>query len=75
MSLSFQVPVSIQAPSVGITFSGTCLRIIFSTGILLQDYLVLTYHTVYLLTAWSRVLLEKLTGSQLVKKFHAFYGT
>ena len=27
------------------------------------------------LTAWSRVLLEKLTGSQLVKKFPAFYGT
>ena len=29
----------------------------------------------YLLTAWSRVLLEKLTGSQLAKKFPAFYGT
>jgi hypothetical protein len=29
----------------------------------------------YLLTPWSRVLLEKLTGSQLVKKFRAFYGT
>jgi len=29
----------------------------------------------YLLTAWSRVLLEKLTGFQLVKKFPAFYGT
>jgi hypothetical protein len=27
------------------------------------------------LTPWSRVLLEKLTGSQLVKKFPAFYGT
>jgi hypothetical protein len=27
------------------------------------------------LTAWSRVVLEKLTGSQLVKKFPAFYGT
>jgi len=26
-------------------------------------------------TPWSRVLLEKLTGSQLVKKFPAFYGT
>ena len=24
---------------------------------------------------WSRVLIEKLTGSQLVKKFPAFYGT
>jgi hypothetical protein len=29
----------------------------------------------YLLIQWSRVLLEKLTGSQLVKKFPAFYGT
>jgi hypothetical protein len=29
----------------------------------------------YLLTAWSRVLLEKLTDLQLVKKFPAFYGT
>ena len=29
----------------------------------------------YLPTPWSRVLLEKLTGPQLVKKFPAFYGT
>jgi hypothetical protein len=29
----------------------------------------------YLLTPWSRVLLEKLSGLQLVKKFPAFYGT
>jgi hypothetical protein len=29
----------------------------------------------YLLTPWSTVLLEKPTGSQLVKKFPAFYGT
>ena len=28
----------------------------------------------YLLTPWCRVLLEKLTGLQLVKKFAAFYG-
>jgi hypothetical protein len=28
-----------------------------------------------LLTPWSRVFLEKLTGSQLVKKLPAFYGT
>ena len=27
------------------------------------------------LTVWSRVLLEKLTGSQLLKKYPAFYGT
>ena len=29
----------------------------------------------YLLTPWCRVLLEKLTGLQLVKKFLAFHGT
>ena len=29
----------------------------------------------YLLTPWCRVLIEKLTGLQLVKKFPAFYGT
>jgi hypothetical protein len=29
----------------------------------------------YLLTPWSRVLLEKQTGLQLVKKFSTFYGT
>ena len=29
----------------------------------------------YLLTPWCRVLLEKLTGLQLVKKLPAFHGT
>ena len=33
-----------------------------------------TVHT-YLLTPWCRVLLEKLTGLQLIKKFPAFHGT
>jgi len=28
----------------------------------------------YLFTPWCRVLLEKLTGLQLVKKFPAFHG-
>jgi hypothetical protein len=28
-----------------------------------------------LLTPWSRVLLQKLTGSQPAKKFHAFHGS
>ena len=30
---------------------------------------------IYILTPWCRVLLEKLTGLQLVKKFPAFHGT
>jgi hypothetical protein len=29
----------------------------------------------YLLIPWSIVLLEKCTGSELVKKFSTFYGT
>ena len=33
------------------------------------------YLLTFSLTPWSRSLLEKLTGSQLVKKFPAFYGT
>ena len=37
-------------------------------------YKVLSYLK-YLLTPWSRVLLQKLTSLQLVKKFPAFHGT
>jgi len=36
---------------------------------------LLTNLLTYLVTPWRRVILEKLTGSQLVKKFPAFYGT
>jgi hypothetical protein len=36
---------------------------------------LLPYLLTYLLTSWSRVLLEKPTGSQLVEKFPTFYGT
>ena len=37
---------------------------------------IITIHIItYLLTPWCRVLLEKLTGLQLVKKFPAFHGT
>ena len=35
----------------------------------------LNYLLTYLLTPWCRVLLEKLTDLQLVKKFPAFHGT
>ena len=38
-------------------------------------YCKTTLFTSYLLTPWCRVLLEKLTGLQLVKKFAAFHGT
>ena len=36
---------------------------------------IIIYLLTYLLTPFSRVLLEKLTSFQLVKKFPAFYGT
>jgi len=42
----------------------------------LLTYLLSHLHAwTYSLTPWSRVLLEKLTSSQLVTKFYAFYGT
>ena len=40
-----------------------------------QSLYLLTYLLTYLPTPWCRVLLEKLTGLQLVKKFPAFHGT
>ena len=38
-------------------------------------YKLFSYLLTHPLTPWSRVLLEKLIGSQPVKKFPAFYGT
>jgi len=43
--------------------------------ILLCIFLIHSFQAPHLLTPGSRVLLQKLTGSQLVKKFPAFYGT
>ena len=40
-----------------------------------EDYQLCGLRYTYLLTPWSRVLLAKLTGSQLLEKFPAFYGT
>ena len=45
----------------------------YTTDTLLTD--LLPYLFIYLLTPLSRVVLDKLTGSQLVKKFPPFYGT
>jgi len=42
---------------------------------LLNRYLLPPNDTTHILTPWCRVLLEKLTGLQLVKKFSAFHGT
>jgi hypothetical protein len=47
----------------------------------MQSWSSLKYHPstlpifTYSIAPWHRVLLEKLTGSQVVKKFPAFYGT
>jgi hypothetical protein len=46
----------------------------FKTKTIQLLYEAFVYLLMYLLTPVSRVLLEKLTGSQLVKKFPAFYG-
>jgi len=46
----------------------------FNTRNIITQHLEI-HCVVYLLTPWCRVLLENLTGSQLVKKFPAFHGT
>ena len=49
-----------------------CRNVVLTcTALLCTNWHLLTY----LLTPWSRVLLEKLTGFNLVNKFSAFYGT
>jgi len=45
-----------------------------SKDLYIYTYL-LTYLLTHLLTPCSRILLEKLTGFQLIKKFTGFYGT
>ena len=50
-------------------------KIVFSTTLLPPHTKQVTYLLTYLLTPRSSVLLEKLTGLQLVKKFPALYGT
>jgi hypothetical protein len=39
-----------------------------------REFLYLSCYLLIYFTLWSRVLLEKLTGSRLVKKFPTFYG-
>jgi hypothetical protein len=55
--------------STFITWRTTCIA-----GVHLSLF-ILSNKCIFTLTPWSRVLLEKLTGSQLVKKFPAFYVT
>ena len=56
----------------------TLIRALYFKGTRFKSRLVTeagVFHETYLLTPWCRVLLQKLTGLQLVKKFHAFHGT
>jgi hypothetical protein len=59
-------------PKVGVRYSlQQCVeRTVRCNGVIII-LIILTY----LLTPWSRVLLVKLAGLQLVKKFPTFYGT
>jgi hypothetical protein len=50
---------------------GECAVYVFET----KQGTEVTFLTYYLLTAQGRVILEKLTGFQLVKKFLSFHGT
>jgi hypothetical protein len=53
-----------------------CSKSIYSP--IIEGYMMITNETylfTYLLTPWSRALLEKLIGLQLSKKFSEFYGT
>ena len=60
-----------QSTSLNIRWSQTELKVIC---ILIMKPTRCTYLLTYLFTPWCRVLLEKLTGLQLVKKFSAFHG-
>jgi hypothetical protein len=70
-------PYKISAQIIDVEFNVSLINVIVElnilTGIPPSDALNL-YNT-HLLTPWCRVLLEKLTGLQLVKKFPAFHGT
>ena len=58
-----------------VTLPGVTVTLVCSSNALTYLLCLLSFLLTYLLTPWSRVLLEKLTLSQLVQKFTAFYGT
>ena len=59
--------LNVQTPSYAVNYDKI-------EGMRLVRELIRKLYT-YLLTSWCRVLLEKLTGLQLVKKFAAFHST
>jgi hypothetical protein len=62
-----------QPPIGNKHFHTSIIRILLRRTITIQFHLVVL--SFKLGTPWNRVLLEKLTGLQIVKKFPAFYGT
>ena len=60
--------------NVAVTCRNSCLRLLWRLSFKCGLWNLMTLLT-YLLTPWCRVLLEKLTGFKLVKKFPAFHGT
>ena len=56
-------------------FTHTCCSCLWKRVPHVTASKIIKHILTYLLTPWSRVLLEKPTGLQLVKKFLAFYGT
>ena len=62
-------------PNIKVVFTFVPCSILILLKLYLFTNWCTTYLLTYLLTPWCRVLLEKLTDLQLVKKFLAFHGT
>jgi len=65
------IKTKILSPKLEITFNGSGII----TVQYIPQYKIIDEIIIYLLTPWCGVLLEKLTGLQLVKKFPSFHGT
>ena len=65
--------MAIQGPHMA--SHASCKQFVGSQQENCDSVALLTYLLTYLLTPWSRILLGKLTGFQLIKKFPTFHGT
>ena len=72
LCISFLTPSSQRIFGLPVGLFEMCFQVCIALTILVSCILSMWP---YLLTPWCRVLLEKLTGLQLVKKFPTFYGT
>ena len=66
---------SVPVPQIGTQFLDCPAVTVLTLQLQLLSVTFVTSEYTYLLTPWSRVLLEKLASLQLVKKFPSFYGT